>query len=55
MKSIATTPATTVAGLAVKLRFLVEGFDAGNTDYDEEIAQGALQDAERLAEEGGAS
>ena len=55
MKSIATTPATTAAGLAVKLRFIVEGFADGNTAYDQEIAQGALQDAERLAGEGGAS
>ena len=55
MKSIATTPATTAAGLAVKLRFIVEGFADGNTAYDQEIAQGALKDVERLIGEGGTS
>ena len=48
MKSIATTPATTAAGLAVKLRLLVEGLEMGESDYDREIARGALKDAERL-------
>ena len=55
MKNIATTPATTFAGLAVKLRILVEGFRVGRTDFDEAIAQSALADAERLAGKGGAS
>ena len=56
MKSIATTPATTVAGLAVKLRLLVESFEDGKTDYDREIAQGALNEVELLAGvQGGAS
>ena len=48
MRSIATTPATTAAGLAVKLRLLVEGLETGESDYDREIARGALKDAERL-------
>ena len=49
MKAISTTSATTLAGLAAKLRVIREDFRDGKTDYSDQIMRSALRDAERLA------
>jgi hypothetical protein len=54
MTTLACTPATTMAGLAVKLRRLVVDVREGVTDYSEELAESAAADAERLAKGGAA-
>ncbi len=53
LRAIASTPAPTAAGLAVKLRFIKRDIEEGETAYATELVDGAIADAERLA--GGAA
>ena len=56
LAQITTTPAATVAGLAVKLRLLERDTEHWQTASDMiALFRSALNDAERLAKEGGAS
>ena len=52
LKRIATTPATTVQGVAVKVRRLQEGIEMGASEFEQEMARTALEALERLAEGG---
>lgn len=56
LAEITTTPAATVAGLAIKLRLLERDTEHWQTSGDMiDLFRSALDDAERLAKEGGAS
>ena len=48
-EALSTTPAITVAGLAVKLRMIRNDFRDGGSDHSGPILRSALRDAERLA------
>ena len=50
-EKIATTPATSLAGIAVKVRLLVEALalDLGPTNLDDTVARTVLEDINRLA------
>ncbi len=54
LHTIATTPATTVAGIAVKLRFIKKDTDAGPTVEAARMMRSALADATRLADKSAA-
>ena len=54
-ETIAATPATNLAGLAVKVRRLAYSVEAGGTEWDDTLVRTLLEDVERLAGEGGAS
>jgi hypothetical protein len=46
---IAATPATSAAGVAVKLRIVQYDMDLGETIYTDDLVAGAIADLERLA------
>ena len=50
LKRIATTPATTLQGVAVKVRRLEEGTESGATVYEPDLARTAIEALERLGE-----
>lgn len=49
IEAISNTPATSFAGLAIKLRLIAADVAEGPTDFARALVAGALADAERLA------
>jgi hypothetical protein len=49
LREMLDTPAQSIAGIAAKLRFVKEDMEIGASDIADEMAAGALADAERLA------